>query len=627
MNGFKKIVVFLMAFVLCCTAVACNKEEKTPDSSSGYGYIDQIQIEETDAELIAGGRSDYSVVIPENASVEIQFAASELVSAYDTSTGVKLSTITDSMASYSPENKYISIGNTSLFEEAGLTLRSDLGRSGVQMFTVGNILFLNGGSDSGALFAVYELLERTMGFMIYADDEIAVDHKSTVYFPSASGYAIPAVDAPIGSYYSNWNMSRYTRRMRMYSSEDWYIYKGGHNGFGIMPPDTYRSAHPDWYSPSGSQLCYSNYEMADQMIENIKVLIDADTEHNVMMIGIEDNRDWCTCDACLASKQKYGVDSAVHVKFMNYVVRHLNQWLEEERDGRKIEFVFFAYLSTLAPPVKMENGKYVPFDDSVVLEDNICPQYAPLDASFDRTFDHVDNKAVAETLSGWKAVSKKMYIWSYACNFNHYMVNFNNFNTMQANYKYLIERGVSYYMDQASYNTPTPCFEALRIFLMSRLMWDVDRDFNQLLDDFFTNYYKDAAPYMREYFDGIRNWYAYLETSKGLRTGSIYADIETTEFWPKAVLDMQLSTIDKAYEAIEYYKTVDPAMYEKLYSRINLESLSPRYLLCVLYENSYTPSEIKALRSAFKEDAIAHNLIRTREKESEFSQLYASWGV
>ena len=156
-------------------------------------------------------------------------------------------------------------------------------------------------------------------------------------------------------------------------------------------------------------------------------------------------------------------------------------------------------------------------------------------------------------------------------------------------------------------------------------MWDADADFETLIDDFFSHYFRDAAPAMRRYFDQLRLHYAVLEKEQDVYSG-IYYEILKREYWPQGLLYGWEDAIDEAYAAVEKYRESDPELYEKLRDRINLESISVRYLIIELYGGSFDAAEYRAYAQALKED-IEYLKISNQAEGSSVSELFDSWGV
>ena len=109
---------------------------------------------------------------------------------------------------------------------------------------------------------------------------------------------------------------------------------------------------------------------------------------------------------------------------------------------------------------------------------------------------------------------------------------------------------------------------------------------------------------MRQLFDEENTWFAYLAEEYGYdgNVGYTYSTLIREEYWPQGLIEGWLELIDKAYKAIEPLKTTDPALYEELKDRINLESLSFRFIQMELYSVYYSENDVNKMRESFKQD-------------------------
>ena len=127
----------------------------------------------------------YAILLPENPTKSELFASSELVEFFKQATGETLEVVKENDVCKADKNiKYFSIGNTFLFKEIGEVLTAEkMNVDGVRLLTYKGNALINGYSDSGKIYAVYEFLKRQFGFTVYAADEIyiekAVDFKLT----------------------------------------------------------------------------------------------------------------------------------------------------------------------------------------------------------------------------------------------------------------------------------------------------------------------------------------------------------------------------------------------------------------------------------------------------------------
>ncbi|MGN1053066.1 MAG: hypothetical protein ACI4SH_06750, partial [Candidatus Scatosoma sp.] len=106
--------------------------------------------------------------------------------------------------------------------------------------------------------------------------------------------------------------------------------------------------------------------------------------------------------------------------------------------------------------------------------------------------------------------------------------------------------------------------------------------------NFMTNYYKDAAEAMTGYLDYMNTWCAVKQLHHGNYTNF------DADFFPRAVLEKAMDYINQAFASIQHYKTDDPALYNKLYTRILFEKICTRYMLLKGYDSYYSPQTVPA---------------------------------
>lgn len=611
MKSLNKII----AVILCCllvfgTAVACDSESDTAENE--FGTVHDYTSTPTDIDLFKSGTSEYVIVYPEEQNDYHGYAVEELRYFVEEATGYSLPAVSDKDVTYSSSAKYLSIGETSLFEAAGLTLdKSKLGEAGYIIETVGQSVFMAGG-QFGNLYAVYEFLRQEFGYAVYAIDEIVIEKNVT----DKKLLDFSVTDIPDIPYrLNNWGEERYnldfSRRMRMNYDREVWMPVGGllwHNFLEVVPKDVYlnkdahpESYHPEWYNSTGTQLCFSRDVDGLKAVveEELKRAITENPNVSNLTFTIEDNGDWCECESCAVSTEKYGAESAVYIQFMNVIARDIKDWLKTtDTPDREVTIVMFAYASTLTAPVKLdENGGYEPVDDSVVLDDNVGLYYAPEPADYYRDF-YSDNNTTYDTLmKQWRTLTDKVYLWTYTTFFRNYFLPFNCFTSMQKNYQWMYENKVQYIFNQGQYNqnNVSPDFGRLKMYLNSQLSWNFNQDVDALIDDWFDNYFKEAAEPMKKFFDLYQTYFAYLADTTTLYfgTGTTYStEFLQRRYWPISTIENFLEIIDEAYASIGSLQTSDPAMYQLLSDRICLESLSMRYLKYELY--SHTMSTVEA---------------------------------
>lgn len=611
MKHIKGIAV-LLSVVLAATCLgACKKD---PGSSGG------VQWEETDTYLARGGYTDYTIVTSAAPTSYEQFAVAELKEFFRTATGATLKEITDEGLVYDESKKWISVGDTALVDAAGIDTPYDvLGRDGARVVTKGNILLLTGATDRGAINAVYDFLQQTFGYECYAPDEIYIEKKDVVRLRNFDITDIPSF-AERSTWYAVHTNSTFALRVRSQAKISGWA-KWTHSEFHWMKPAVYASDHPDWYSADQLQLCitravgdlesdvYDHSNMRGAYVEGVKEYLIKDPTATHMMLGIVDNRSYCKCASCQESDARYGGQSGSRIRFYNAVVRELREWLKVNYPGRRVEFACFAYLSCFNAPANYDEATdtYTAVDPSVVPDDDLAVLWAPMDACYAHSFNAPCNATDKRSLDGWAAIAKHLYVWSYCTDFTASFLPFNNFNSQVENYRLLADYGVEFFYDQGN-EWMTPFFNEMICYVQTKLMWNVNLDYNELVEDFMRHYYKDAAPYMLEYFNLVRTRYALLEEQSSRHFeitvyGEIYAGSQLANYFPYKTLCQMSDILAQATAAAEAAE--DESLRQTLTERVRVQTLVPRYFLLRYYRSYYETAALTEMIDSFETDCAA----------------------
>ena len=126
-------------------------------------------------------------------------------------------------------------------------------------------------------------------------------------------------------------------------------------------------------------------------------------------------------------------------------------------------------------------------------------------------------------------------------------------------------------------------------------------------------YYKDAANYLYEFYQILRDRYAYYQNAVNPESGGIYGEINSRDLWTQPVIEKIDEVFDKALESIKKYEESDPALYRTLKNRIMKERLSPIYIKITLLSSYYSEEEIVQMREEFKYYAKLFKLSESME--------------
>ncbi len=603
-----KFISILCAFVMLLTAfTACQPSSNGSEEETTDTFVIE-DTEEARAEIIEGiylfqyGTSPYVLVCPETDYSCESLAAEEFSMFFKEATGYALEIVTD-VSLVSEKDKFISFGNTKQFQESGIETDTDFGRSGYGVSTINNNIYIYGGNtqyDKGVLYGAYDILEELVGYRSYAVDEYKIENKTYVELRNFNYEYLPSIDVRSLNFGSLASDTTYKNRMRLidrFNSSDWAI--NGHSMLKILDPNIYLEEHPEWFAELGTaghgSICYTNAEAEAEFVERCKQFILENDQSIYISVTQMDDFSYCKCENCLAKialytgeNQKGNGVGGLYLDFLNRIGAKIEEWLEAEYPEREMTIVGYAYYNSFVPPAqKNENGEWIPNHEDCVPRDNVTIMFCPIGQNYFYSIDDTKNIDQAEAYAGWAAISNgRMFIYEYGANFSEYLVNFPNFFGMADRFKYYADQGATYYFEQTSWGTSTPCFEALRIYLESSLLWDHTLSYEELVDDFFVNYYKNASGPMLEYYEKQRSHWAYLSTNYE-SAGICNQAINRAEHWPLATLNGFMDCFDEAFAAIEPLKETDPDMYNTLWNRIKKEQLSTLYLLCKLYKGNY----------------------------------------
>lgn len=132
----KTIAMLLSILLIVSFAVVCVNQGPSTGNN-----------EETGEYVIQNGKTQYQVVYPHDASSDIVLAISELNLFMNEATGVKFNAVPDTSVTYTANSRYISIGDTSLIEVAGVEFSDKLSSSGTHIITKDKSLFLYGETE------------------------------------------------------------------------------------------------------------------------------------------------------------------------------------------------------------------------------------------------------------------------------------------------------------------------------------------------------------------------------------------------------------------------------------------------------------------------------------------------
>ncbi len=510
--------------------------------------------------LVVDGRSEYSIVIPSGATSHEKKAAEELSYYIEKISGAMLPVVT---GDEKKGQKEILLGNNRHLKETGIKVNfNKIDEDGYHILTGGDYLVIAGGEAKGTLYGVYRFLEDYLGCRMYTPDDIYIPSQETISIPGIDLLSNPAFEMPTLYFpakdhqdYADWHgFDSHKDRIREWGS--WV-----HTFKDLLPAEEYFDSHPEYFSEIGGkriedgQLCLSNPDVPGILIENLDKRVKKRRKSTYFSVSQNDNYLACRCDACSTLIKKYGSQSGVILEVVNQVA--------EAFPDKKISTLAYQY--SRSAPKGIEPAGNV----NIMLCTIECNRSRPIAS------DSLSESFRAD-MNDWRKIASDILLWDYVVQFRNYISPFPNLRVLQPNIRYFRDQGVNMMFQQGSGHVRSE-FSELRSYLIAKLLWDPDRDVDELMDDFLAGYYGPAAPYIREYIDLMHDA---LEQSG--ETLSIYG-------FPYDGFDSYLSPrMLKTYEEIfdEAEKTVESDY--KYLERVIEARLPLEYAVCdISVKNPY----------------------------------------
>lgn len=651
----KKLVISFISIVLCLllsfSAVACGKNNETnvATNTSTFTYTDgrhQFNYQETSRDLVKGGTSEYSIVIPANPTEQMSYIATELQLLFKEATGINLPIITDDSVTYTAQGKFISLGQNSLLKAVGLdddVLSLNLEKQGYIIKTVDNSIFISGNNDFAATYGMYNYLDIEFNFDCFSNNYYYID-KNVTDLKLKEFDVLDVPDIPVrkltNPFMSEKAQTMYRMRLTPGGRDISVGDSSAHSSFVYLPKETFQVEHPKWYSIDGTQLCWTARGdsaelklMQETVFNKMKNSLKGNENGFLLSFTQADKVTWCTCQSCMSESIKYnGSNAAVMVKFCNNLAEMIDAWFETEEGAphkRDYKLYFLAYNKTLAAPVKY-NAEADAYEaiDGLKCHENVSPYVAPIERSFVKSITDKENERFYSAIRGWAAISDELCYFDYMSNYNNFMVSYDIFNTMQESLTMLAQFDCFYYsiLGQYGQSGASTGWQVFRSYLFSKLSWNVNANVDQITEDFFKHYYNDGWENMLKYYEEYRIHSKKITDDGTMNATGVYGRVIDKGYFPKNLVERWIGYCNAAIEDIEYLKSVDMAMYNLVYDHIITERVSLYYIMVQQHATSSPSSYIQELKLQCKEDCMRTGITASAEAVP-ISNIWDAWGI
>lgn len=466
------------------------------------------------------------------------------------------------------------------------------------------VVTIAGDSPRGALYGVYELLERFGGCGWYAPWRTVVPKRARFTVPDGVDISDrPAFEMRQPSWYNVRSNELFAARCRLNGEvPDGALrhpdpkYGGcplrfvrrlytSHTTLVLVPPEEHFDAHPDWFAEIGgrrvrdsTQLCMTNPEVVEQAAVRALEMAAADPGARALGVSQMDWGNFCECAACRAVVEREGALSGLVLRFVNAVAERI----ERTRPDLLVETL--VYVPTLKPPrtVRPRANVMLCLCTSADYAEPLATCVRPVNVEWKRQYEQ------------WTSWTKNLYQWDYTPNFRWFFLPHPNFGVYGPNIRYFRDRGVRWiYMDGLPF--PGGDFSDLRCWLLAKLTWNPDQSTDALVDRFCRGAYGAGAAFARQAYDlecGRLAAHPDLVLTYGAEPRP---DVYDADYYRQAIglwREAERAVADDADAAF----CVALARYPNVVALIlQLAAQAPRYSVTAHHGNFVRPPELDAL--------------------------------
>ena len=458
--------------------------------------------------LVQDGKSDYVIVLSDDASHSEKYAAHELQIFLDMAAKAKLPVVNEAdPRARKPLRIFVGSGkiSDSVLPSSPPVDWEYLGDEGFIIRTITDAdnqpdIIIAGGRLRGTLYGVYTFLNR-LGFRWYTERKTVIPEADDLYVPHIYETAKPAFpereiyffEAANGDWAARNKINTRVAHLAEKHGGKVRPYAGTSIN-KIIPYSMYRE-HPEYFPLIGRerttgyvQRCLSNPDVIRLSAEKILELVKEKPDYRVFSIHQSDIENLCECPSCKRIVKEHGAASALDIYYLNIV----SELIETEYPD--------IYLSTLAYRYAQKPPENLKPRHNVMIR--LCPIEMCLTHPFTECPSR-QSKETYEALRGWTNLTSNVKIWHYGTNFSFLpapMPNFREFPTSIREYQKHGIKGIFY---QGQNNSPGSSDADLRSWVLAQLMWDPGKDGDELVDEWLHGVYNTAYVPMRAYFDLI----------------------------------------------------------------------------------------------------------------------------
>ncbi|MEQ7129377.1 DUF4838 domain-containing protein [Actinopolymorpha sp. B11F2] len=460
--------------------------------------------------LAREGRTTYRIYLGAGEDAVVRHAAHELATYLKSITSATFSVI---VADRPPSYRDLLVvgrhnpiaGNADVDYDA-------LSDDGFALRVVGQSVVIAGGHSRGTLYGAYWVLDRLLGVRWFAPDFTTVPRTPDLSVPRSRLDAdrvprfrfrtVLAGDANDAAYRQH-NMlnglrDQYWTVPRSAGIDTWSTY---------WPEEVEYPFHEVVTDPShwyGGQITCMDPDTREAattaLVDIIKGRIAAGQDTSTSFY--QNDQGWTPDPESQAFADAHGgALSAPVIDMVNEVVVRVQEQIPDARLSTQ------GYWWSFTPPTGLR------------VNDNVVMTIAPIHADFSQSLFSETNREIGHSIQRWGEISRHIVLWNYLCTFRAYTQPFPDWWAMGESIRSLAEvPSVQGYFGQSAWNASGAEFTQLRVWVISRLLWDPSLDPDALIREFLAGYYGAAAGPIYTYMQLMRDAVAETSTMLGAVT-------------------------------------------------------------------------------------------------------------
>lgn len=383
-------------------------------------------------------------------------------------------------------------------------------------------LYLTGESERGLLYAVYDVLERFIGWRFFAGEMTFKGVETGKYMDKVEKLFSPEKEEmqegesyeenPVilfRDFFGHAGMSEDWCAKNRINGDIWmlknmpshmggaerFASQGGHSFDELLPEGRYYEKHPEYYALVkgkrmagwNGQPCMTNDEVVLEMSENAKAIMRRKPTARYISVSQNDNNNFCTCEKCVELEKEIG-KGGVLFRFVNKIAKNI------EEEFPKVKVHTYAYDATARTSKEPLRKNVLP---------QYCLQYCHRHTLNDPTCK--GNVGVAKRIKALSDKCEEIFIYDYRSSEAHILQFMPDLYQFRENMKFLADHKVTgIYAETDIFCQNSPCMEELRGYVTAKLMWDPymsDEEFRKHIDEFLQGYYGEGWKHIRRFIE------------------------------------------------------------------------------------------------------------------------------